>query len=80
MGSFASGGVAMVGERGRELAFLPDGTRIRSAEDTERMMGPQILFADIYIGGEKIDERVESRIEERRRMDNLQSRARSAVR
>lgn len=37
-GGIASG-LAMVGERGRELVNLPSGSHVRSAADTERMMG-----------------------------------------
>jgi hypothetical protein len=39
MGPFAEGGVAMVGERGRELIHLPNGTRVQSNHDTERLLG-----------------------------------------
>lgn len=39
MGAFEKGGVALVGERGRELAHLPSGTRVHSNADTERMLG-----------------------------------------
>lgn len=42
MGAFASGGVALVGERGPELATMPSGTRITSAEDTRAMLEPEI--------------------------------------
>jgi hypothetical protein len=38
-GAFAEGGVAMVGERGPELIHLPNGTRVQSNHDTERMLG-----------------------------------------
>lgn len=38
MGAFAKGGVAMVGEKGPELAHLPSGTRIHSAADTRSML------------------------------------------
>jgi hypothetical protein len=43
MGSFARGGVALVGERGPELAHLPDGTRIHTAAETERMLEPNVV-------------------------------------
>lgn len=39
MGAFELGGIAMVGEKGPELAHLPSGTRIHSAEDTRSMLG-----------------------------------------
>jgi TP901 family phage tail tape measure protein len=42
MGTFAKGGVALVGERGPELAHLPNGTRIHSADDTRSMLAPEI--------------------------------------
>jgi len=40
LGAFAKGGVALVGERGPELAHLPNGTRIHSADDTRQMLQP----------------------------------------
>jgi hypothetical protein len=43
MGAFAKGGVAMVGERGPELVGLPNGTRVHSNADTERMLGGREL-------------------------------------
>jgi TP901 family phage tail tape measure protein len=43
LGAFARGGVALVGERGPELAHLPSGTRVHSADDTQRMLQPQIV-------------------------------------
>lgn len=42
LGAFASGGVALVGERGPELATMPSGTRITSAADTRAMLEPEI--------------------------------------
>ena len=39
MGAFAEGGVALVGERGPELAHFPSGTRVHTATDTERILG-----------------------------------------
>jgi TP901 family phage tail tape measure protein len=44
LGAFARGGVALVGERGPELAHLPSGTRVHSADDTQRMLQPQIVI------------------------------------
>lgn len=41
MGAFASGGVALVGERGPELAYLPNGTHVKNATDTERILEKQ---------------------------------------
>jgi len=38
MGAFSQGGVALVGERGPELAHLPSGTRVHSATDTTRLI------------------------------------------
>jgi hypothetical protein len=43
MGAFARGGVALVGERGPELAHMPSGTRIHDAEDTARLLEPQVV-------------------------------------
>jgi hypothetical protein len=40
MGAFARGGVALVGERGPELAHLPSGTRVHSAADTAALVSP----------------------------------------
>lgn len=42
MGAFASGGVALVGETGPELASLPSGTRITSASETRSMVAPEV--------------------------------------
>lgn len=39
MGAYADGGVALVGERGPELAHFPSGTRVHSAPDTQAMLG-----------------------------------------
>jgi hypothetical protein len=45
MGAFADGGVAMVGERGPELAHFPTGTRVHSAADTRSMLAsPEVHF------------------------------------
>jgi TP901 family phage tail tape measure protein len=38
MGAYANGGIAMVGERGPELAHLPSGTRVHGAGETQRML------------------------------------------
>jgi hypothetical protein len=43
MGAFAQGGVALVGERGPELAHMPHGTRIHDAEDTARLLEPKVV-------------------------------------
>lgn len=37
-GGISGGGLAMVGENGRELVQLPSGSRVRTAPDTERIM------------------------------------------
>lgn len=42
MGAFAEGGVALVGERGPELAAFPSGTRITSAAETRNMVAPEV--------------------------------------
>lgn len=38
-GGISGGGMAMVGERGREIVNLPAGSRVRNNNSTERMMG-----------------------------------------
>ena len=43
MGAYERGGVALVGERGPELAHLPHGTRIHDAEDTAKLLEPQVV-------------------------------------
>lgn len=43
MGAYAKGGVALVGERGPELAHMPSGTRIHNADDTARLLEPRIV-------------------------------------
>jgi TP901 family phage tail tape measure protein len=48
LGGFAKGGVALVGERGPELAHLPSGTRVHSADDTRSMLQPN--FAVVVHG------------------------------
>jgi len=44
----ASGGLALVGERGAELVSLPRGAKVHSTEETKGMMGNTFNF---YIGG-----------------------------
>lgn len=43
MGAFAEGGVALVGERGPELAHFPSGAHIYSTPETERMLQPNVV-------------------------------------
>lgn len=43
MGAFAKGGVALVGERGPELAHLPHGTRIHDAKETQQLLEPNVV-------------------------------------
>jgi predicted nucleic acid-binding Zn-ribbon protein len=45
MGAFADGGVALVGERGPELAHFPSGTRVHTAADTQSMLAPNLHVA-----------------------------------
>lgn len=59
-------GWAMVGELGPELVKLPTGSTVYP-HGTGPAGGEMVLHADIYIGGEKIDERVDVRIERRDR-------------
>ena len=60
-GGIAPGGMALVGEKGPELASLPAGTRVHSNADSQSMMGGDQYF-DIYIGGEKIAEHVRAEL------------------
>ena len=60
-GGIAPGGMALVGEKGPELASLPAGTRVHSNADSQSMMGGDQYF-DIYIGGEKIAEHVRAQL------------------
>jgi hypothetical protein len=49
-GGISSGGLAMVGERGRELVNLPDGSHVRTNADTERLMrGNGMLGRPIHL-------------------------------
>lgn len=43
MGAYEQGGVALVGERGPELAHLPSGSHIYSTPETERMLKPNVV-------------------------------------
>lgn len=74
-GGIAPGGLALVGEAGPELAMLPRGTRVFSNDDSRGMLEPSTLVADIYIGGERIDERVDVRLRKRERSSKLAYRA-----
>jgi hypothetical protein len=56
-GGIAPGGLALVGERGPELAALPGGTRVSSATDTASMMAPtsiQVVVLDGAVDTNKI--------------------------
>jgi hypothetical protein len=72
MGAFAKGGVALVGERGPEIAAMPSGTRIRSAEDTRSLLQPSVVINhyeaedryEVEINGEKV--KADIRREQRR--------------
>jgi hypothetical protein len=63
MGAFAKGGVALVGEKGPELAAMPHGTRISTAADTKSMMEPEVklVFNDCEINtnGQRLEEAVQ---------------------
>lgn len=52
MGAFARGGVALVGERGPELAHMPSGTRVHSASDTREMLSPEFT---VVINGDIVN-------------------------
>jgi hypothetical protein len=49
MGAFQRGGVALVGERGPELAHIPSGTRIHSAADTQAMLAPTVVIQNLTV-------------------------------
>jgi TP901 family phage tail tape measure protein len=49
MGAFQKGGVALVGERGPELAHMPSGTRIHSAADTQAMLAPTVVIQNLTV-------------------------------
>lgn len=63
-GGVTSGGIAMVGERGRELVNLPSGSRVNTNFQTEKMLGglqPQALQVygilrgeDIYLSNQEV--------------------------
>jgi len=56
-GGITSGGLAMVGERGRELINLPSGTQVNSNFKTEKMLGnmqPQAIQVYGMLRGEDI--------------------------
>ncbi|MBX3050803.1 MAG: phage tail tape measure protein [Caldilineaceae bacterium] len=46
--AFAPGGMALVGERGPELAYLPRGTRIESSERTSQVLGGGGVTVNVY--------------------------------
>jgi phage-related protein len=58
-GGIASG-LAMVGERGRELVDLPGGSRVRTNADTERILSRnaavQRLVLEVHSGGNRLDD------------------------
>lgn len=58
MGGVSQGGLAMVGERGKELVNLPSGSRVHSAHDTMNMLAgagsSQVFIPDLRIEGEDI--------------------------
>jgi hypothetical protein len=69
-GGVHGGGLALVGERGPELATLPAGTRVHSNAESQGMLGGD-MYVDVYVGGEKIAEhvRAEIRTNEKRSLD-----------
>jgi hypothetical protein len=62
LGGFANGGVtegglAMVGERGKEIVNLPKGSRVHSAADTKQMLSGSsktVVIPDVRLRGEDI--------------------------
>lgn len=63
-GTVSRGGLAVVGERGPELADLPTGTRIYSADQTRRARArfsgyqPIVLVANLHMSGKQIHHEV----------------------
>lgn len=58
-GGVTGGGIALVGERGKELVNLPAGSRVHSAHDTMKMLngaggGTAVLIPDMVIKGSDI--------------------------
>lgn len=51
--SYASGGLALVGERGPELVNLPTGAKVSTAEETKKAMGSNITV-NVNIAGNMI--------------------------
>lgn len=71
-GAFANlpkfhGGGVVPGPPSREVPIMARGGEHVSS-------GPQVLYADIYIGGEKVDERVEVKLRQHERMGRIGSR------
>jgi phage-related minor tail protein len=67
-GLLTRGGLAMVGERGREIAALPTGTAVVSHRDTEALMGGGGgTEVHVYIDGQEFRGMVRTEIAERDR-------------
>jgi hypothetical protein len=64
------GGVAMVGERGRELVTLPAGARVHSNRDTEAALGGGAPEIHVYIGDRELTDLVDVRVREGNREVN----------
>jgi hypothetical protein len=59
MGGVSKGGMAMVGERGKELVHMPEGSRVYSNHDTQKMLGSTsggggVFIPDVRLEGEDI--------------------------
>lgn len=69
MGAFARGGVALVGERGPELATLPSGTRITPADETASMVRP-VVNVKVAPGMEWLKQFISVEIDNQSRKDS----------
>jgi phage-related minor tail protein len=79
-GFVEQGGMAIVGERGREAVMLPAGASVRSNRDTEQMMGGGSTEVHVYIDGQEFRGIARSEIRDasrqtRRRVDSGAGRA-----
>lgn len=60
---YFQGNLALVGERGPELAALPTGTRVSSARETENLMKPNMLVK-VFVGDREITDIVRTEVSE----------------
>lgn len=70
-GLVTQGGVAMLGERGRELAFMPAGARVVPHDQTEQIMsGGGAPEVHVYIGERELSDIVRVEVREGNRATN----------